>query len=527
MSQQWHKRVWILGLAVFFLGQSVYGSDFGAKVQEMLEDGAHKWFGIESPLQGPATDADVVARDVATANDRQLLAEGLEATFVARNVSTKGDMIAFWPNDLEYTHLIVCIEQTRSGTTTGGADGLNASLQRVNVATGAVETILHGLSRCDGVRTTPWGTVLATEENNSGRAYEVIDPLNTTDQWVADRTTGDIRDGLDSATASQNVVQRQSLPTMAWEGLTVIASGVVIGGDELRPGSGTLGSNGGSIFKFVPEFLNNPAAGAIVDLGDSPLRSGKTYAMQISCRERTSSSFPQYGQGCEVGGGAWVAVDALNARSDAADNMATGFYRPEDLHADPAYTGPGIRFCWTNTGRSRASHFGEVVCAIDTNPAGTGEQIDTRTDLTYLADAAEVQGYAVVVANRMIEGDARFNSVDNLAFQPSTGNLYVVEDAHFGEIWACLPDGSDRDIKTDGCVSVLSVADPMAEPTGFVFDGTGQVAFYFVQHGQQADSLLDFASNPVDGRTDDLMRITGFDLDDDGDDDEHGKHDRK
>jgi len=131
MRQQWQKQIWILGLGVFFMGQSVRASDFGAKVQALLEDGAPKLFGVESPLAAPATDADVVARESASANDRQLLAEGLEANFVARNVSTKGDMITFWPNDIEYTHLIVCIEQTRSGTTTGGADGLNASVQRM------------------------------------------------------------------------------------------------------------------------------------------------------------------------------------------------------------------------------------------------------------------------------------------------------------------------------------------------------------------------------------------------------------
>lgn len=523
MSQKWCEQVLVMGMGMLFFGQLVQASDFGVEVQQLLEAQSYKLFGFESPTEAPATDADVVSREHASADERQILAEGLEAEFVARNTAMHGDQITFWPNDRDYTHLIVCIEQTRNGTTPGGAEGFNASVQRVNVTTGAVETILHGMSRCDGIRTTAWGTILANEETNDGRTYEIIDPLHTTDHWVADRTTGDIRDGVDSPTPSHSVIQRISLPTMAWEGMTVRSSGVVIAGDELRPGTGTLNTNGGSIFKFVPEFPYDAADGPIERLSDSPLRSGATYAMQISCRERSSSSFPQYGQGCEVGEGAWVAVDPMNARSDAAQNAATGYYRPEDLHTDPTFDGPGIRFCWTNTGRSRASHFGEVVCAIDANPTGTGEQVDSRTGLTYLADATQDQGFAVIVVNRLIEGDKRFNSVDNIAFQPNTGNLYVVEDAHFGEVYACLPDGSDRDIKTDGCVSMLSVADPIAEPTGFVFDGTGRVAFYFVQHGSQVDSLLDFDSNPVDGRTDDLMRISGFNVNDDnnGDDDGH------
>ena len=76
--------------------------------------------------------------------------------------------------------------------------------------------------------------------------------------------------------------------------------------------------------------------------------------------------------------------------------------------------------------------------------------------------------------------------------------------------WACLPDGADRDNYNDGCVSMLSIRDPDAEPSGFIFDGTGEVAYYRVQHGQQFDSLLDFESNPVDGETDDLIKVTGF-----------------
>ncbi|MBV2096057.1 MAG: hypothetical protein KUF80_14300, partial [Candidatus Thiodiazotropha sp. (ex Codakia orbicularis)] len=63
-----------------------------------------------------------------------------------------------------------------------------------------------------------------------------------------------------------------------------------------------------------------------------------------------------------------------------------------------------------------------------------------------------------------------------------------------------------------GCVRMLSINSTAAEPTGFIFDGTGKVAYYILQHGQQPDELLDFGSNPVTGRTDDLVKITGFKL---------------
>jgi len=76
----------------------------------------------------------------------------------------------------------------------------------------------------------------------------------------------------------------------------------------------------------------------------------------------------------------------------------------------------------------------------------------------------------------------------------------------FGHLSCC----TTRDWYTDGCVSMLSINDPSAEPSGFIFDGTGKTAFYHLQHGQQPEELKDYESNKYDGTTDDLMMITGF-----------------
>jgi hypothetical protein len=149
--------------------------DFGAWIEENLSSLSEVLFGFGEPLGAPATAADVVPRAAATAQQRQLLAGGLEAVFVARNVASLGDMIAFWPDDLTYTHLIICIEQVRSGTTPAGNGGLNAAVQRVAVATGVVETILHGMSRCDGIRTTP---LLLDEYRQRRRGDLCGDPLH-------------------------------------------------------------------------------------------------------------------------------------------------------------------------------------------------------------------------------------------------------------------------------------------------------------------------------------------------------------
>jgi hypothetical protein len=100
--------------------------------------------------------------------------------------------------------------------------------------------------------------------------------------------------------------------------------------------------------------------------------------------------------------------------------------------------------------------------------------------------------------------------LDNLAFQPVPGNVFVLEDHKNGDIFSCLPDGTDRDIKTDGCVRILSIKDQTAEPTGFGFFGDGRSALLSIQHSD--DSLM---PDHDDYATDDIILITGFRVDGD------------
>ncbi|MFQ5432984.1 MAG: alkaline phosphatase PhoX [Nitrospinota bacterium] len=457
--------------------------DFGMLMEKLLNRKSEKYFGVEKPLKNSAPKVDVPYRSEDQEAGEQLLsAHGLKIEYLTRIVGNKADQMAFYPME-NPTHIIACIEGGREviGSNADGSDKYNPSLQNIDLVTGEVTVILRGMNRCDGIRTTPWGTILATEETNDGGAYEILNPLNVLEQSVISRTTGETTD-------PSRVAQRISLPTMAWEGLTVLPSGVVIGGDELRPGSGVQDSDGGSIFKFIPD--NPHSGGNISGIDESPLASGSVYAMQISCREVTSSRFPQYGQGCETGHGNWVWVNAGQARSDANAAGATGYYRPEDLHTDTMFYDAGnpnaVRFCWTNTGREKAANYGEVMCAVDENP------IDSKS---------------LVIASRFVEGDGDFNSFDNLAFQPVTGNLYVIEDHPNGDVFGCLPDGADRNIKSDGCIKVLSVKDSSAEPTGFIFSPDGKTAYVNIQHSN--DGLMPMYD---DYPTDDLLKITGFEV---------------
>jgi secreted PhoX family phosphatase len=451
--------------------------DFGSNVDSLLQALAPLLVGF-TPIRGSAPETIGPYRLPDQGAHKQVkLAPGLTVKYLTRNAADSTDMMAFFPRQ-NPTHIVSCVESDLEEIAPGK---LNPSVQRINLTNGKVETILRGMNGCDGIRATAWGTILATEENDDGGAYEILDPLHVSNQTVVDRATG-------ATTDSAHVVKRTALPVIAWEGIAILPSGVIIAGDELRPGTDVPDSDGGAIFKFVP-LTPHAGSGAIATLNDSPLNSGSVYALQVSCQP----DIQQFGQGCEVGHAAWIPVTAATARSDADAAGATGRYRPEDLHRDPLYRNPevpaAVRVCWTDTGNEEAFNYAEVVCAVDSSP------------LTAVADERSV------VVNRFIEGDAEFNSFDNLDFQPRTGNLYVIEDHPNGDIFACLRDGKDRDLKSDGCVKLLSVKDSSAEPTGFIFAPNGRTAYLSIQHSDDTNvpELDNFG-------TDDVLAITGFQL---------------
>lgn len=462
-----------------------WSTDFGTFITGALQFFAPQLFGVEAPLEASAPPSTAPYRQPSqNARAQVRLAPGLQVAYLTRRAANATDMMAFFPAT-NPTHLITCVEGDREviGQLPGGGDKYNPSVQRISLANGRVQTILRGMEGCDGIRTTPWGTILATEETNDGGAYEILEPLDTTEETVLDRAVA----GPAGTSNPQRIRKRSALPTMAWEGLAILPNGVIIAGDELRPGTAEADTDGGALFKFIPDTPRDPSSGPITALNQSPLTRGQVFALQVSCQSTTQ----QVGQGCEIGNAAWIPVRATRARADANANGATGYYRPEDLHEDPLFHDPdnaeAVRVCWANTGNEAAANYGEVVCAVDSAPLTASAT--TRT----------------VVVNRFVEGDTDFNSFDNLAFQPVTGNLYVIEDHPNGDIFACLPDGNDRDIKTDGCIKILSVRDSSAEPTGFLFSPDGTTAYLSIQHSD--DTLVPSVD---DYPTDDILIITGF-----------------
>ncbi|MGB5082094.1 MAG: alkaline phosphatase PhoX, partial [Burkholderiales bacterium] len=451
--------------------------DFGSFRDHILKEHSNKLFGVDKPLAASSPASITAAEANADPTRLVTLARGLRARVIsaAANLGANIDMMAFWPDDHNPTHIIACNEQ-------GAAQ---PGVQRIRLSDGFVETILTGTISCDPTHRTPWGTIVVGEETTDGNLIELINPLQTTGV-LFNRAAGTFSGGVGAA----NLTTRPAVGKLAFEGVAVYPSGVTYYGDENRPSQGTPG---GAYFKFIPTvaFLGGAP---VTNLAQSPLASGRVFGLRLGKR----SGNTDYGQGTNTGLGTWIEVNAANLlRNEAAANKLTGYYRPEDIAIDQMALADGdVRFCGNNTGNEGDDrNWGETLCVTD----GTLDQALANTAIP------EVQ-YLVV-------GFHELAMMDNIAYQPKTGNWILMEDGdgvdvgRNNDIWACLEDGEDDDELSDGCVRVLTLNDLNAETTGGFFDPSGRKFIVSIQHNVTGHGVI--------------LAISGWDVKDRDDDHKH------
>ena len=174
--------------------------------------------------------------------------------------------------------------------------GSNGSLSVVDLKTGEAKVIAQreDWRRLDGLRWTPWGTLLFAEETGGGRLFEAF--LDPKDPTVVTR-----------------VEERREVGILRHEGIEALGDGAVYVIDEL---------NGGSIFKFVPTKRG--------DLSDGQLYALKLTDLTDAEQKWSSTTYQQ-----RVGAFEWVALDmdkvVVDADDAANDVAATEFGRPEDV----------------------------------------------------------------------------------------------------------------------------------------------------------------------------------------------------
>lgn len=477
----WKKSALALGVGLVVVGTAttaLAAIDWGQQQQRETRVASKRLFGVKGFLAQSSAD-DLDAAEATARPDRLFkLADGLQAqvltstTVPGKMAGANIDMIALWPSDTNPTHLVFCNEE---GTTAPG-------VQRLELATGAVDTIVTGTASCDGVRRTAWGTVLFSEEAGGGptggAVYELYDPLNTTGV-ILNRTTGATSGGVGAA----NVIQRPALGKLSFEGFALYDNGLVYYGDENRPANGLPG---GAMFRYVPA---TPFAGGPTPIPSaSPLAAGTVSGLRLGKR----SGNTDYGQGTETGLGTWIPIGSgpnqdLRAKTPPPPLGVglTGFYRPEDLDIDQAAKAAGmVRFCGPMTGNEEADQdFGKVVCF---------------TDGTIMAATANA---TTPMAQNLVENYPQFAMPDNIAYQRTRGNWIVHEDAdttfagtglgnHNNDLWSCLEDGGDDDLLSDSCIRIATLRDLDAEWSGGIFDATGQHFYVSIQHNSSGKGVI-------------------------------------
>jgi secreted PhoX family phosphatase len=455
---------------VLAVGAAGAFTDFGSFVQAQLRHRSRSLFGVNGPLAGSSSVSIGAAEATAHPERLATVASSLRVRVVSHGVAAPNlDQSALWPNDTHPRWLITCNEQ----------DETDPGVVRINLASGAQEVIVTGTTECDPVRRTPWGTIVFGEEAgggpSGGRLYELVDPLHTTGVTL-DRATGTFSGGAGAA----NLAARPALGRLSFEGLAIYPNGVTYYGDENRPARGVAG---GAYFKFLPATLRDPAAGRISSLADSPYAApGAIAGLRLGRREGGT----HYGQGTEYGLGAWIPIPAAadpDLRAAAAALHLTGYYRPEDADIDQAARAEGrVRFCANNTGNEPDDQlWGEAICLSDGTLAQAGANTATP----------EVQ--------LLVPGSPAVAMPDNLAYQPHRGNWILHEDAetvtdlqgpHNDDLWDCLPDGTDPDLQSDGCIRVATLNDLTAEWTGGIFDASGRHFYVSVQHNITGNGVL-------------------------------------
>lgn len=334
------------------------------------------------------------------------------------------------------THEVRPTSVTDPGNAARTDGGMGGAVSVVDLKTGAAKEVVtrSDWEALDGIRWTPWNTLLFAEE-----AFAAIHG----DPDVPQATSGlvyELKLKSGDLTSAHSVEVRPLLGSLAHEGIQIDEQGNVYVIDEDR---------GGSIYKFVP-----------ATYGD--LSQGQLYALKVDT-------------GAKTGQADWVALPMeqaqTSARVAAAAVGATPFCRPEDLEIIDR------------------TLFAALTCedvADAGNRNGPGAvlaiKLNERPSVKYVVAPGKNVAFEVK-PTATVAGVTGFKNPDNLA-KSRDGKLWIVEDNEWSDIWVVDPDGDDanKDGYPDQVALFASLKDKPAEGTGIYFGKDPSTLFINVQH---------------------------------------------
>ncbi len=310
----------------------------------------------------------------------------------------------------------------------------------VDLKTGAASILTQELSynALDGIRWTPWGTILFAEETAGGRLFEIVlDDKDLTQGQVYDRPAAGrlAHEGIEVGPEGEVYMVDE------WRGLS---SGCSIDGEAVAP-------CGGGIYKFVPEVAGDLSSGSLYVLGVYATPEGEY----------------------NTGQGEWLGpIDPLTARESGTLAGGASYQRPEDLEIID------------NT----------LYVAVTEGPRDEeGDEYFEGRVLAIDLASLQVSNFIKPGVNAPIEmgkpGDEGFqtgmDSVDNLGTTPD-GKLMIIEDNKPSDIWIADKD-HDKDGMADNVWLFGSLSDPGAEGTGIYFGKDPKTLFVNIQHSAAED----------------------------------------
>ncbi|MES9989211.1 MAG: alkaline phosphatase PhoX [Candidatus Thiodiazotropha endolucinida] len=316
------------------------------------------------------------------------------------------------------------------------------SVSVVDLKTGETRILVQdsGYDALDGIRWTPWGSILFAEEITDGRLFEIF--------LEDDRMT------------AKRVVDRAAVGRIAHEGIDLDPDGNLYVIDEHH--GRTSGCNGdvpcgGGVYRFVPDVAGDLSAGAL-------------YAFKVNGRDG-------------VGQGEWVGpIDPLNVRESGSAAGGQSYQRPEDLEI----IGDTLYVAITEGPRdTKVDRRGRLVF---TSELYEGRVIAIDLHTLQVTNFVKPGVNAPVEIGKPGEEGHRsgFDSVDNLAEAPN-GDLVMIEDNNPSDIWFASQVtnafGASRSVTL-----FASLTDPGAEGTGIYFSPEDPDTLYVnVQHSAADD----------------------------------------
>jgi hypothetical protein len=289
----------------------------------------------------------------------------------------------------------------------------------------------------DGLKWTPWGTLLFAEET--------IDSAFPDPDWPAAESGLLYELALDPSDPSTaaSVTVRPAVGAVSHEGIAIDPAGNLYTIDEFASGG---------IFKFVPDRR-----------GD--LSSGTLHALKVD-----GFDFASYNPGnpnatadARTGKARWVPLDRdavkIDARAEMQAANGTPWGRPEDLEI-------------VDNVLYAAITSEDMVLAVDLKGPDPFVSIFVKAGRNVPVESSGVTG---------------LNNPDNLAVDAS-GNILVCEDNSPGDVYFATPD-RDGDGLADRVLLFASLATPGAEPTGIYFGKDPQVLFVNVQHASNGNDM--------------------------------------